>query len=224
MLRAQSLILRFCVWTAPKYIWIFSYYSCPPPPPIPKNGSTPLLGDRWETQQQPLKLHWALIVRLTVLSERPAATNRNHRMTKRVHQNWCVCWQIVERSLKDWWDRWALPERSPSVHWKSSSLRDHWKTTLNQFKIWWKPWRPQSSLKDHWEIMEDLGDLWVLTERPLRDLSKCVVSQRSRLSGKGGKTGQRWDLNLPSILLMTEASANEISRIFGALANKRFYL
>ena len=68
----------------------------------------------WETNMQPLRVHWALIVRSTVLSERPtkifdAATNGDHCVTKRVHQKCCVCWQIAER----YWKlraRWEIPE------------------------------------------------------------------------------------------------------------------
>ena len=126
----------------------------------------------WKTQQQPLRVHWALIVWSTVLSERPteiserpAETHGDHWMTERVHQNRWVCWQIAERLLKDCW---ALVERSLIVHWKPAPLKNHWETCFEpvqnlmetmpttelserSLRSHGRPWR---SLRAHWKTVE----------------------------------------------------------------------
>ena len=104
------------------------------------------LGDHWAFVERPTCNYWEFIERslgdhrcsLRDQLRSPRDQLRPTEITewpREFHQKFCVCWNIAERSLKDWWDHWALTESSLSIHWKSASLRDHWKIVLNQFKI-----------------------------------------------------------------------------------------
>ena len=99
---------------------------------------------RWAFVERPnnhLRVHSVLIVRLTVLSEseRPAATNGDHcRMTKRVDQNCCVCWQpcrdIINRLVRPLSARWVIAEHSLKLERPLPSEITE-RQFLNQFKI-----------------------------------------------------------------------------------------
>ena len=166
-----------------------------------------------ETIESSLSAHCALSERPAEISERPtkiaerpaeiserlARTNGDHWMTKRVHQKCCVCEKIPERSLKDWWDRWALVERSLSVHWKSASLKDHWETVLNQFKILMETMGTteftERSLKNHGRPWRSWSAHWKTVDRSVKWCGLSMCSQRSRLCGKGvlGSV-QKWNV------------------------------
>ena len=139
---------------------------------------------------QPLRVHWALIVQSTVLlerpTERPVVTNGDHWMTKRIHQKCCVCWKIAERSLKDWWDCWVLSESSQSIHWKSASLKDQcWETILNWMETMASIVFTERSLRNHGRPWRSLSAHWKTVERSVKFCGRSMVSQRSRLCGKG---------------------------------------
>ena len=109
-----------------------------------------------------------------------------NQMFQRVHQNCCVCWQIAESLVRPLSARWEIADRSLEVRFP----QDHWETVLSQFKIWLRPCWPgieftERSLRNHGRPWISLSAHWKTVGRSVRFCGLSMVSQRSRLCGKG---------------------------------------
>ena len=139
-----------------------------------------------ETIESSLSAHGALSERPTEISDRLARANEYHWMTKRGHQKCCVCWKIPERSLKDWWDRWALVERL-KVRFPQRPLRDCFEPVQNLMETMGTIEFTELSLRNHGRPWRSLSAHWKTVERSVKFCGLSMVSQRSHLCGKGDK-------------------------------------
>ena len=194
------------------------------------------------TQQQPLRVHWALTVRSTVLSqrpteisERPAATNGVHWVRPPFHIT-----KTIERPLRD-----------PNLARSLSSLQDQikivsmWNGSKNPWKIIERlksnfpanfseisvgPWRLPNV---HWETNKtferSLKDYLIYSLRSLRDQSRSLRDWsrplREQLRSPRDLWENNWDLsdwetseitNLADLTVVLQRSLNSFSVIFHA--------
>ena len=113
--------------------------------------------------------------------ERPAATNGNHWLTKRMHQRCCrqiACWEIIERLVRPLSARWEIAEHSLKTcfHWRPLRVC----RTSSKFDGD-NAWRHGDHKGRPWRL---LSAYWKTVERSVKFCGRSVVSQWSRLCGK----------------------------------------
>ena len=96
-------------------------------------------------------------------------------------------WEIIERLVRPLSARWEIAERSLKVRFPQRPLRDCFEPVQNLMKTMGTIEFTERSLKNHGRPWRSLSAHWKTVERS----AKFVVSQQSRLCGKGVLTNWR---------------------------------